>query len=53
MQRKLDQAQLLLKSHVEQSKSEVRKITLATLHERRGEVMRGRKALSAGRQLSL
>ena len=42
MQRKLDQAQLLLKSHVEQSKSEVRKITLATLHEARARVMRGR-----------
>ncbi|HEY9110071.1 MAG TPA: GntR family transcriptional regulator [Roseateles sp.] len=35
MQRKVDQAQLLLKSHVEQSKAEVRKITLATLHEAR------------------
>ena len=35
LQRKLDQAQLLLRSHVEQSKSEVRKITLGTLHEAR------------------
>lgn len=35
IQRKLDQAQLLLKSHIEQSKAEVRKITLATLHEAR------------------
>ncbi|MDE2146163.1 MAG: GntR family transcriptional regulator [Burkholderiales bacterium] len=35
MQRKLDQAQLLLRSHIEQSKAEVRKITLATLHEAR------------------
>lgn len=35
VQRKPDQAQLLLKSHIEQSKSEVRKITLATLHEAR------------------
>lgn len=35
MQRKVEQAQLLLKSHVEQSKAEVRKITLATLHEAR------------------
>ncbi len=35
IQRKPDQAQLMLKSHVEQSKSEVRKITLATLHEAR------------------
>jgi DNA-binding GntR family transcriptional regulator len=35
MQRKLDQAQLLVRSHIEQSKAEVRKITLATLHEAR------------------
>ena len=35
IQRKLDQAQLLLRSHIEQSKAEVRKITLATLHEAR------------------
>ena len=35
MQRKLDQAQLLLRSHVEQSKSEVRKITLAMLQQAR------------------
>jgi DNA-binding GntR family transcriptional regulator len=35
LQRKLDQAQLLLRSHVEQSKAEVRKITLGTLHEAR------------------
>ena len=35
IQRKADQAQLLLKSHVEQSKAEVRKITLHTLHEAR------------------
>ena len=35
LQRKIDQAQLLLKAHVEQSKAEVRKITLATLHEAR------------------
>ena len=40
LQRKADQAQLLLKSHVEQSKAEVRKITLATLHEARS---RGRR----------
>ena len=33
IQRKLDQAQLLLRSHIEQSKAEVRKITLAMLHE--------------------
>lgn len=35
IQRKPDQAQLLLKAHIEQSKAEVRKITLATLHEAR------------------
>jgi DNA-binding GntR family transcriptional regulator len=35
MQRKADHAQLLLRSHVEQSKAEVRKITLATLYEAR------------------
>lgn len=35
LQRKADQAQLLLKSHIEQSKAEVRKITLHTLHEAR------------------
>jgi DNA-binding GntR family transcriptional regulator len=35
IQRKVDQAQLLLKTHVEQSKAEVRKITLATLHDAR------------------
>ena len=35
IQRKPDQAQLLLKSHIEQSKAEVRKITLSALHEAR------------------
>lgn len=35
LQRKPDQAQLLLRSHIEQSKAEVRKITLHTLHEAR------------------
>ena len=35
LQHKPDQAQLLLKSHIEQSKTEVRKITLHTLHEAR------------------
>lgn len=35
IQRKPDQAQLLLRSHIEQSKAEVRKITLHTLHEAR------------------
>jgi DNA-binding GntR family transcriptional regulator len=39
LQRKADQAQLLLKSHIEQSKAEVRKITLGTLHDAR---LRGR-----------
>jgi DNA-binding GntR family transcriptional regulator len=33
LQRKADQAQLLLRSHIEQSKVEVRKITLAALHQ--------------------
>ncbi len=31
MQKKADQAQLMLKTHIEQSKAEVRKITLHTL----------------------
>ena len=35
MQKKADQAQLLLKTHIEQSKAEVRKITLHTLHAAR------------------
>lgn len=35
IQRKADQAQLLLRTHIEQSKAEVRKITLATLQEAR------------------
>ena len=35
LQRKADAAHLLLKSHIEQSKAEVRKITLHTLHEAR------------------
>lgn len=35
IQRRADQALLLLKTHIEQSKAEVRKITLATLHEAR------------------
>jgi DNA-binding GntR family transcriptional regulator len=33
LQRKPATAQALLKAHIEQSKAEVRKITLATLHE--------------------
>jgi len=40
IQRKVDQAQMLLKSHVEQSKAEVRKITLATLYEARERAAR-------------
>ncbi len=39
MQRRCDQAQLLLRSHIEQSKAEVRKITLATLHEARSRAL--------------
>jgi DNA-binding GntR family transcriptional regulator len=35
IQRKPDAALLLLRTHIEQSKAEVRKITLATLHEAR------------------
>jgi DNA-binding GntR family transcriptional regulator len=35
IQRKAEQAQLLLKTHIEHSKAEVRKITLATLHDAR------------------
>lgn len=35
IQRRSEQAQMLLRSHIEQSKAEVRKITLATLHEAR------------------
>lgn len=41
LQRKLDQAQMLLKSHIEQSKAEVRKITLGTLHEARLRARQG------------
>jgi DNA-binding GntR family transcriptional regulator len=37
IQRKPDAALMLLKSHIEQSKAEVRKITLATLHEARAQ----------------
>jgi DNA-binding GntR family transcriptional regulator len=40
IQRKADQAQLLLKSHIDQSKLEVRKITLHTLHEARARLAR-------------
>ena len=40
LQRKADQAQLLLRAHIEQSKAEVRKITLHTLHEARTQLAR-------------
>ena len=40
IQRKADQAQLLLKSHVDQSKAEVRKITLHTLDQARSRLVR-------------
>jgi DNA-binding GntR family transcriptional regulator len=40
LQRKADQAQLLLRAHIEQSKAEVRKITLHTLHEARMQTTR-------------
>lgn len=40
MQYKVDQAQLLLRAHIEQSKIEVRKITLSTLFEVRGKQRR-------------
>ena len=40
IQRKSDQAQLLLRTHIEQSKAEVRKITLHTLNQARTRVVR-------------
>ena len=40
MQQKADQAQLLLKTHIEQSKAEVRKITLHTLQAARERAAR-------------
>ena len=40
IQRKPDQAQLLLRTHIDQSKAEVRKITLHTLHEARMQLAR-------------
>ena len=42
MQRKPDAALLLLRSHIEQSKAEVRKITLHALFEARARVLAGR-----------
>ena len=41
MQKKVDQAQLLLKTHIEQSKAEVRKITLHTLQAARERAVHG------------
>ena len=40
IQRRAEPAQLLLRSHIEQSKVEVRKITLGALHEARGRFVR-------------
>jgi DNA-binding GntR family transcriptional regulator len=40
LQKKVDQAQLLLRTHIEQSKAEVRKITLHTLAEARERAAR-------------
>ena len=40
IQRKPDPAQLLLRAHIDQSKAEVRKITLHTLHEARMQTSR-------------
>jgi DNA-binding GntR family transcriptional regulator len=40
IQRKADQATLMLKTHIEQSKAEVRKITLHTLHEAKARLAR-------------
>jgi DNA-binding GntR family transcriptional regulator len=42
IQRKPDAASLLLRSHIEQSKAEVRKITLHALFQARGRVLTGR-----------
>jgi DNA-binding FadR family transcriptional regulator len=42
MQRKADAALLLLRSHIEQSKAEVRKITLHALFEAKGRLQAGR-----------
>lgn len=38
LQRRADQAQMLLKSHIEESKAEVRKITLHMLHSARNQL---------------
>lgn len=47
LQRRAEPAQLLLKAHIEQSKTEVRKITLAALHEARQRAMRDEPARAA------
>ena len=39
MQRRAEPAQMLLKAHIEQSKTEVRKITLATLLDARARAL--------------
>jgi DNA-binding GntR family transcriptional regulator len=44
VQRKAEQAQLMLRSHIETSKAEVRKITLHMLYEARERAGRGRPA---------
>jgi len=41
LQRRADQAQMLLKSHIEESKAEVRKITLHMLHSARNQASAG------------
>lgn len=43
LQRRSDQAQLLLRAHIEESKAEVRKITIHMLHEARSEGTRRRR----------
>lgn len=46
LRRKSTEAAILLRSHITQSKSEVRKITLHMLHEARGAMQRGSVAAS-------
>ena len=46
IQRKLDVAQMLLKSHIEQSKVEVRKISLHAMHEARERAASARSQLN-------
>jgi len=47
LRRKSTEAAILLRSHITQSKSEVRKITLHMLHEARGAMQRGSEMASA------